>query len=375
MSDSAPRLLYLVNVPWYFVSHRLQLARAARRAGYDVHIAAAREGGAEALQDEQFPVHFVPLSRSGKSIVTEFAAIRSLYKRLRPDLVHHVTIKPVLLGSVAARLSAVPAVVNALPGLGYVFMAHDPMAAGRRRLILLAYRLALGHRNSRVIFQNGEDMDLFLRRGLVRHADCSLIRGAGVDLEAFQSVPEPPGKPIVLLASRMLKHKGVEEFVAAATRLGRDGVHARFLLAGDPDPANPASISREQLDAWHTSGVVEWLGFQDDMAGLIRRAHIVCLPSYGEGMPKILLEALASARPIVTTDVPGCRDLVADGRCGLRVPVMDSEALADALRRLIQDGGLRKKMGQSGRALAEANFGVERVVAETLAVYRELLPV
>jgi glycosyltransferase involved in cell wall biosynthesis len=172
----------------------------------------------------------------------------------------------------------------------------------------------------------------------------------------------------------MLKHKGVEEFVAAAMRLGRDGVHARFLLAGDSDPANPASISREQLDVWHRSGAVEWLGFQNDMAGLMRRAHIVCLPSYGEGMPKVLLEALASARPIVTTDVPGCRELIADGGCGLLVPVRNPAALANALRRLIEDGDQRVDMGRRGRALAEAQFGVERVVEATLAVYRELIP-
>ncbi len=370
-----PRLLYLVNVPWFFVSHRLQLARAARLAGYDVHIATGRDTGAETLQAENFPLHFLPLSRSGKSMLGELVAIARLYRRLRPNLVHHITIKPVLLGSVAARLCGVPSIVNALPGLGYVFVARDSMAAWRRRLILLAYRLALGHVNQRIIFQNEEDMRQFLGRRLVQPADCALIRGAGVDLAKFSPTPEPPGKPVVLLASRMLEQKGVGEFVAAADQLRSRGVHARFLLAGDPDPANPASIPAHKLQEWQQSGTVEWLGFQQDVADLMGRVHIVCLPSYGgEGVPKVLLEALASGRPLVTTDVPGCRELVTEGRCGLLVPVRDVGALAAALARLIDAPELRERMGRSGRALALAEYSVEHVVEATLAVYRELHP-
>jgi glycosyltransferase involved in cell wall biosynthesis len=200
-----------------------------------------------------------------------------------------------------------------------------------------------------------------------------LIRGSGVDLARYTPAPEPEGVPLVVLPARMLRDKGVEEFVAAARMLKQAGVNARFALVGDPDPENPAAISLAQLAAWREEGAVEYWGWRDDMATVFRQAHLVCLPSYREGLPKALIEAAACERALVTCDVPGCREVVSDGDNGLLVPARDSAALARALRRLIEDAGLRRALARRSRERAVAEFSLERVIADTLALYRALL--
>jgi glycosyltransferase involved in cell wall biosynthesis len=374
------RLMLVVNDLRYFISHRLSIAQAALKSGLDVHVAYGELGGAEvgALNALGLTLHFVPIQRGGTN---PFADLRSvillwaLFRRVRPDLIHLVTIKPVLYGGMAARLAQVPAVVSAMAGLGFVFIEQGGVkAAVLRRVVKPLFRWALGHPHQRLIFQNPDDRDRVLSMTHVSLRQTQLIRGSGIDLAACPLLPEPDGPPIVAMASRLLRDKGVLEFVAAARLLRERGVSARFWLIGDPDLANPASASPQEVAAWQAEGVVECLGHRLDVPSLYAQAHIVTLPSYyGEGLPKSLIEAAACGRAVVTTNVPGCRDAIEPDVSGLLVPPRDAVALADALERLIQDSDLRQAMGEAGRALAEREFGIEKVVAAHLQIYQELM--
>jgi glycosyltransferase involved in cell wall biosynthesis len=372
------RVIFVVNDAPFFLSHRLPLAEGARRAGYEVHIATPDHPARWAIMEQGFEFHPIPMSRSGAGLVGEFRTLRALfglYRALQPDLVHHVTHKPVLYGSVAARVLGVPAVVNAVSGLGYAFIAEGAVAEVRRRLMLALYRVALGHPNSGVIFQNPDDVALFRAAKALSGARVVLIPGSGVDLDQFYPVPEPEGCPVIVLPARMLWDKGVGDFVEAIRILKGRGVEVRALLVGDPDPGNPRSVDRERLIGWAREGIVEWLGHQTDMPRVLAHCHIVCLPSsYREGVPKTLLEAAAAGRPVVTTDVPGCRDVVRDGENGLVVPPREPALLAQALEALLGDRTLRLQFGASNRARAVVEFGVDRVVEGTIDLYRELLP-
>jgi len=371
------RLLYLVTEDWYFCSHRLPLAVAAREGGYDVLVATRVADHGDRIRAAGLQLIPLGLSRRGQNPVRELGSVAEIvgvYRRVRPDLVHHVALKPVLYGSLAARLTRVPTVVNALAGLGYVFSSGDLQAKAMRPFVRAAYHLLLDGRNRRLVVQNPDDRDLFARSGLVDAERIRLIHGSGVDPTCFQPTPEPAGPPLVVLPARMLRDKGVHEFVAAARLLRQQGIAARFALVGDPDPENPAAIDEVRLRQWEAEGVVEYWGWRDDMAAVFAECHLVCLPSYREGLPKALIEAAASGRAIVTCDVPGCREVVDDGDNGLLVPPRDSAALAAALHRLIVDPALRERMGDRGRARAVAEFSIQRVIADTLAVYRELSP-
>jgi len=374
-ASAPPRLLFVVNDAGFFLSHRLVLAEAARAAGYDVHVATPPGSGADRIGARGFPHHAIVLSRRGSRPWAEaasVAALVALYRRLHPALVHHVTVKPVLYGSIAARIAGVPGVVNAVSGLGYLFIAPGALARVRRGAVMTAYGIAFRGRATRVIFQNEDDRGLFVGAGLVPIRRTVLIRGSGVDLAEFRPAPEPPDPAVVVLPARMLWDKGVGEFVEAAAALRAEGMVARFVLVGDTDPGNPAAISGERLREWQAAGTVEWWGHRTDMPAVLAAAHVVCLPSYREGLPKALLEASAAGRPIVTTDVPGCREVVRDGENGWLVPVREAAPLAERLRILLTDAGLRERMGRRGRAIAEAEFGVERVVAATLELYGAL---
>jgi len=372
-----PRLVFVVNDAPFFLSHRLPLAVGAREAGYDVHVLTPDHPRAAEIAAAGLSFHPVPLLRGGASLRSEIQSIRALtrlYRGLRPDIVHHVTHKPIIYGSLVARFVGVPAVVNAISGLGFAFAAEGWKAEVRRRLILAGYRVAFGHTRCWGIFQNRDDAALFERGRIIEAGTYTLVTGSGVDLGEFIASPEPEGTPVVVLAARMLWDKGVGDFVEAARLLKSRGVALRAVLVGEPDPRNPRSVSRDQLEQWVRDGVVEWWGRREDMAAVMASAHVVCLPSsYREGVPKVLLEAAASGRPVVTTDVPGCRDVVRSEWNGIVVPPRDEIALAGAIQRLVGDSELRKRMGTRNRSMAEAEFGVERVVAATLEVYRELL--
>ena len=373
-----PKLLFLIAEDWHFWSHRLPLARAAKAANFDVVVATRVTDHAARITAEGFKLIPIHLSRRSTNPLRELGSIGELvrvYRDEKPDIVHHVTVKPVLYGSIAARLSGVGATINALTGLGYLFSSNRLKAKALRPFVAGAYGLALNRKSSSLILQNPDDAALLRSLGVVRDTTrCTIIRGSGVDMDAHPVRPEPEGVPLAILPSRMIWDKGVGEFVEAARRLKAKGVAARFALVGASDPDNPVAIPEAQLRAWQDEGAVEWWGHRKDMPEVLASAHVVCLPSsYGEGVPRVLIEAACSARPIVTTDNPGCREIVRDEDNGLLVPVHDVPRLAVALERLLTDPALRARMGARGRERVASEFRSELVIEATLKLYRELL--
>lgn len=378
-NDQRKKLLFIVNVDWFFVSHRLNIALAARAKNYEVHIATAITHQGDLLKSHGLIVHPLSLGRSDQGLWTvfrEFAQMYRVCREVKPDLVHLVTIKPVLLGGLATRLAGVPAVVAAVSGLGFVFVSSGFKAKLRRWLVAAVYKWAFDHRNLRVIFQNVDDRDLVCRMTGLAPQRAVLIRGSGADLQIYRYTPIPEGEPLVILASRLLFDKGVREFIEAIRLLRSERVQGdpiRFALVGAPDPGNPSSISEAELAGWARDGVVELWGHREDMPQVLAAASVVVLPSYREGMPKVLIEASACGRAIVTTDIPGCRDVIEPGISGILVPPRDARALATAMAKLVGDRGLCASMGMAGRRLAERAYDVKQVVAEHLRIYRELL--
>ena len=371
-----PKLIFFVTEDWYFCSHRLPLALAAQQSGYDVTVVTRVNRHGELIRSHGLKLIPIELSRRSLNPLKELGVILKLlhiYREQKPDIVHHVSLKPVLYGSIAARLTKVPAVVNALAGLGFLFVSDRPLARMLRPFVEVAFRVLLNCPNVRVILQNPDDLSLLISRGVLELERAALIRGSGVDRTLFHPTSEPDGVPLVVLASRMLWNKGIKEFVEVARRLKRLGVSARFALVGEGDSENPASISHDQLAHWHDEGVIEWWGRRDDMQQVFAESNIVCLPSYREGLPKVLIEAAACARAIVATDVPGCREIVHNGENGFLVPVGDVNALASALQRLLEDSPLRNRMGKCGRTMVEADFSIEQVAQKTLMLYQGLI--
>ena len=377
------KLLFVLNDAQFFLSHRLALAQSAQSAGCDVHIAVPagrnwgpQESAGPELSRLGYPWHPIPLSHRGTNPYADARTLLSLfalYRRLRPDLVHHVTVKPNLYGGIAARLAVVPAAVFAVSGLGRLFVARGPFAALLRGGVSHGLALAFRHPNARVLFQNPADLEVLAASRTVPR-DRAVVVPSGVDLDHFRATDEAPGVPVVLFAGRLLWEKGVAEFVEAARALGAEGVPGRFVLAGAADPGSRGSVPEDSLSGWEREGVIEWWGYHGDMAGALAGAHVACLPSYREGAPRFLIEAAACGRPTVATDVPGCRDVVAGGETGLLVPPRDSGALKDALGRLLRDKGLRNRMGVAARARAEARFDERTMVRTILSVYSDLLP-
>lgn len=370
------KLLFFVTEDWYFCSHRLPLALAAQKAGFEVLVVTNVHRHGEKIEGSGLKLISLELFRRGINPLKELQIIYRLmviYRKEKPDIVHHVALKPVLYGSIASCLTKVPFIVNAMAGLGFLFSSNSFKAHMMRPFVVLIFRFLLNLTGSRVILQNPDDIKVLCDRGVLNRECITLIRGSGVDIRKFAVVPEPSGKPLVILASRLLWDKGVGEFVKAARLLKHQGVPARFVLVGEGDPENPTNISLVQLQDWHEEGVVEWWGRKDNMPDVFANSHIVCLPSYREGLPKVLLEAAASGRPIVTTDAPGCREIVQDGLNGFLVPVRDACAVAEALKKLIASPKLRQTMGMHGRKLVEREFTQEKVNLKTLALYEELM--
>jgi glycosyltransferase involved in cell wall biosynthesis len=376
MDDRVMKIIYVVNEGRFFLSHRLALAVEAKRHEVEVVVVCGANTGEQGLADAGLRYVTVPMSRSGFNPFKELrtaAALLRIYRAEKPDLVHHVTIKPVLYGTSMARWSGVPAVVNAVPGMGFVFTRRGLLARIRRSVVQLLYRLCMFHPNMRVIFQNNEDMQAFTQRGIVDRQHVALIRGSGVDLDVFRCAPEPPGPVTFVLVGRMLRHKGVYEYVEAARRVRQRRPDWRFQLVGDVDPGNPASLRPDELIAWQQAGEIEWLGQRRDVPEVLAAAHVVCLPSYREGLPKTLLEAAACGRAMIASDIAGCREVVRPNVTGLLVPPRVSEPLADAMLRLGEDDALRHRFARAARSAAEEVFSLEDVVRHTFRVYDELL--
>jgi len=369
------KLMFVVNVDWFFISHRLPIALGALGQGYEVHLVCGETGRLEELERLGLIVHPLMIVRGKAGIgnnLKTFLEILSLFKHVQPDIVHLVTIKPVLFGGLAARLLGIKSVVTAVSGLGFIFVDSGVKARLRRMVVGLLYRLALGKKNLKVIFQNPDDRDRLCSLAGIQRNKTEMIRGSGVDLGKYQESVAPSGVPIVVLVARLLNDKGVMEFVEAGSQLKHQGYHVRFCLVGDIDPDNPASLTADNLASIEANGEIELWGHRSDIPAVLSSATIVVLPSYREGLPKVLLEAAASGRAVVTTDVPGCRDAVEEGVTALLVPPRSSSSLAKAMASLLDDPARCNAMGLAGRKLAEREFDVSKVVERHLKIYAEL---
>jgi glycosyltransferase involved in cell wall biosynthesis len=365
------KFLFFANTDWYLYHFRLELAKALRERGDEVVLVSPDGIYASRLEELGFRWVCFPLSRRGLNPLVEIGAIMRLFKlycQEKPDLVHQFTIKSVLYGSLTCLLLGIHPVVNSVEGLGYVFTEGEGARRWLRILVKLIYRLVM--RPTWVIFLNPDDRLFFLRNRLVNPKRIVMIRGSGVDIRKFTPRPVVEGIPLVILPARLLWDKGVGEFVEAARKVRTSGLRARFALVGDNDDGNPASVHASQLHAWEEDGEIEWWGWKENMADVYAQSAVVCLPSYREGLPITLLEAAACGRPIVASDVPGCREVVRQGENGLLVPVRDAGALAEALLFLIKNPDMRSEMGICSRTIAENEFSMELINSQIIALYQ-----
>lgn len=376
MADTSKVILFVVNAPEFFLSHRLPLAVAAKAKGFEVHVASAAGPDVDNIEAEGFKHHVIPFARSGQDPFNELKTLIhliGLFKVIKPDLVHLITIKPVLYGGIAARVTGVKSVVSAVSGLGTVFLASSKMAKLRKLLVTRLYRAAFKQKQLAVIFQNPDDKETLLNIDALQPPQTRIIRGSGVALADYPFISEPTGKFVVVMAARLLKDKGVFEFVEAARILCQRGIELEMRLIGSPDPGNLTSVTDQDLKCWSEEKCVSLLGFRKDIAAQYAAANIVCLPSYREGLPKSLVEAAACGRAVITTNVPGCRDAITPSVTGLLIPAKSSVALADAIQKLLENPELRKQMGTAGRKLAEDDFSIENISSQHMDVYEELL--
>lgn len=370
------KVLYLVAEDWYFMSHRLAVARASRERGWDV-LVATRVGDLRAeIEKEGFTVLDLRLRRRGRNVFSELRSIAELvgiFWRERPDIIHNVGLKPVIYGSIAALLTRTAPVVNMLAGMGYVFSAGHFAIKLARFAIKFSLKPCLRAKNHWLIVQNKVDAKALTANRLASTGRTVILRGSGVDIERFSPVPEPEGPIVAAIVSRMLKDKGVREVVLAARELKRRNVEVEIWLVGDPDIGNPTSLSEEDLRQWNAEGCIRWLGHQRDIAAIWAKAHIALLPSYSEGMPMSLLEAGACGRPIIASDVPGCNELLEHGESGLLVPRNDWLGLADALQLLARSPELRVKLGAAAREVVSGEYEQGNIVRKTHALYDRAL--
>jgi glycosyltransferase involved in cell wall biosynthesis len=357
-----------------YLTSRRAIAQALLRRGSQVTVMARPLH----LSGEELPggVRLVPwrILSGSLNVLREVGSLLQVlreYRRQAPDAVFHVALKPVIYGGIAARIFRIPA-VHVITGLGYGFLGTQWYQGLLRRLLIALIRLATGSARSRIICQNEDDAALLASIGAVSRSRTKVILGSGVDLQAFAPDVTPTGVPVVVLAGRMLREKGVDDFCRAAVILLERGVQARFALVGEPDPANPGSLSEGELRRWVAGGAVEWWGQRGDMPAVLHGAALVCLPSYGEGLPRVLAEAAACGRAIVASDVPGCRAVVQHGVNGILVPPRDAPALAEAIEQLLADHSTRIQMGRHGRRIASERFDRDRIVRQTVAIIDEV---
>jgi glycosyltransferase involved in cell wall biosynthesis len=372
------KILFVDNRSQYFVAHRLPLAVAVRDHLAEVHVTALsrREEDIDVISSQSMVFHKLPHNSTNRSVVRPLMLgfeLAQLFDRLKPDLIHIYTLKAMCVGGFAFLRANKSAVLMTVTGLGYAFTSQSLKARLLGKAVSTIMPRLLKRAGDDFIFQNQDDLAFFNEQFRIPRERLNLIVGCGVDVRKYTMLPENPGIPIIILPSRMLRDKGVVEFVEAARTLKLEGVQARFVLVGDLDPENPSGIPASQLKEWHESGVVEWRKYCQDMVGLFSEAHIVCLPSYREGAPQVLIEAASCGKPVVTTDVSGCREVVRHNQNGLLVPPRDSRALADALSILIRDPESRISMGHKGRAFAESELSLEKIVNENFKLYEKLL--
>lgn len=370
----AQTILYLVSEDWYFVSHRLPMARAAKAAGFDVHVATRVDRHGGSITSEGFTLHPVAWRRGSLNpfrLLTTVREIRRLYRRLKPDLVHHVALVPSVLGSIAA-LGLPMARLNAFAGLGFAFTSATAKARAIRAVAAPLLRWLLNRDETAVLVQNPDDRQAVLALGVPAQA-ITLIPGSGIDVDRLTPLPEPDGIFTIGFVGRLLDDKGVRPLVRAHEMLAERGIAVRLLLAGTPDPSNPASIPDSVIDAWRNRPNLVVMGHVGDIASVWAQAHVGVLPSRREGLPKSLLEAAACGRALIATDVPGCREIARQDRNALLVPVDDPEALANAIATLMNDDALRRRFATESRRMAVEEFSSDRVGREIVALYAKLM--
>ena len=369
-----PRLLYVVTEDWAFLSHRLPMARAARDAGFEVHVATKVKDGAAAIKAERFILHPIPFARGSLSpfaMLSTIAALRRVHGAVAPDIAHHVALQASVLGMIATFGRRV-ACVNAFIGLGYSFTSNSAKARAVRRLIVAVLRFLIDRDGSIALVQNGDDLAALTSLGIAKNR-IALISGSGVDVKRFTPLPEPQAPPTFGFVGRLLDDKGIRTLIAAHQLLRARGADARLLIAGTPDPANPASVTEAEAKSWNSEPGISWLGQVGDIAGLWARAHIAVLPSRREGLPLSLMEAAACGRAMIASDVPGCREIVVHEQTGLLVPVDDAQALAQAMQRLAGAPDLRARYAAAARNLVVEKFAADIIGRQTVQLYRQLL--
>jgi glycosyltransferase involved in cell wall biosynthesis len=368
------KILYLVSEDWYFVSHRLPMARAAKRAGYEVHVATRVDECGDEITREGFVLHPIHWRRGSVNPLRLLMAVletRRIYRQLRPDLVHHVAVVPAVVGSLAVL--GLPIVrLNALAGLGFAFTSDTTRARAVRPFARPLLRWLLKRPRTTVLVQNPDDYAVVASLGLRKEA-IALIPGSGVDTDALVALPEPAGRFTIAFVGRLLDDKGVHSLVQAHKLLNKRGAAVQTLLAGEPDPFNPASIPTRVLDEWRQIANLRLLGHVDEIRTVWAQAHVAVLPSRREGLPMSLLEAAACGRPLTATDVPGCREIAREGVNALLVPPDDAEALANAIATLMTDRDLRARFGKASRQIAVDEFSSIRIGDQITALYSRLL--
>jgi len=374
-SRSMGKILLVANTDWYLYNFRFSLSSYLREKGFELVLVSPPGRFVQKLQQAGFRWVAWDVGRQTLAPWKEVQSLSHLariFREERPELVHLFTVKPVLYGSLAARFAGSPYVVSSVTGLGYVFLRQELKPRLIKRVVKFLYRLAFAHTKSAVIFENDTDREYFIREGLAHAGKTWLIEGVGVDTDHFIPLPEPDGITVVVLPARLLWDKGVGVLVEAA-RLLHKQIQVRVALVGEPDKGNPAAVDESVLRGWVDEGTVEWWGWQADMRDVYHKSHIVTLPSMGEGVPTALLEAAACGRPIVATNVPGCREVVVHGQNGYLVPANDPHALAGTLTDLIKDKALRSRMGAAGREMVLEKYTHQQVNSATRAVYDALL--
>jgi len=371
------KILFIISEDWYFVSHRLALAKSAIQVGYNVALLSRYTNHRKAIENANIETIDWPLDRSSKNPIKELIAIINVIssiRQFRPSIIHSVAMKPVIYSSIASLFTGLDNRIFALAGLGFVFTSNKSNAKILRPFLKVIFSLLFKGKKTKLILQNPDDQRQLLSEGVINPKNIRLIRGAGVDTKTFSFETIPSDMPIIILPSRMLWAKGIQDFVDCAIKINKKVKKVRFVLVGTPDIQNPDAISKVRLKKWNEDGVIEWWGYQSDMASVFHQSTIVCLPtSYGEGLPKSLLEAASCGRPIVTYDVPGCREIVKDGYNGYLVKPKSVTGLVKAISQLLNDTELCVKMGSNGRKLVEEHFTQEKIAEETIAVWEEVL--
>lgn len=370
------RILFVVNVDWFFISHRLPIALDLIKNGYEVHLACGITDCKNELESLGIVVHPLSISRSGINFFKEVKVIKEIniiVNEIAPNIVHLVTIKGAIYGGLVTRNKNIKKRIVSISGLGFVFIDEGIKSRLIRFIVTKLYRLALNTHNTKIIFQNENDQNIFIENKIINYKQCVIIKGSGIDLNTYRYLPEPQGEKIIMFLARLLKDKGLIEFCEAALKLKKSGFVGRLVLVGDIDLGNPNSITQVELNYYINSGVVEHWGYLSNIPEVVSKSHIMVLPSYREGLPKSLIEAAACGRAVITTDVPGCRDAIIPNVTGVLVQAKSSEAIVNAILSLCSDDNLRIKMGKEGRKFAESSFNIKDVINTHMNLYKEMI--